>query len=61
MGKSSLVQKALTNAREGQCVVIDVDFQAFDEQYFERLDILLRYLADTIHGRLQLASYASRD
>ncbi len=56
MGKSSLVQKAMTYISTRQYSVIDFDFQSFDERYLERLDTLLRYLADAIHERLKLAA-----
>lgn len=52
MGKSSLVTKAL--ARAQSCLVVDFDFQSFDEQSLESLESLLRYLAEAIHGRLKL-------
>lgn len=56
MGKSSLLQQVLAHASTRQYAVIDVDFQTFDEQHLDRLDTLLRYLADTIHARLKLAA-----
>jgi hypothetical protein len=55
MGKSSLVFRALDHARSNQCTVIVFDFQLIDAHYLGDLDTLLRYLANAIYDRLQLA------
>ena len=55
MGKSSLLARALHHARQAQRTVLDYDFQNLDEACFDSLETLLRYLADTICERLQLA------
>ena len=55
MGKSSLLARALHHARQAQRTVLDYDFQNLDESCFDSLETLLRYLADTICERLQLA------
>ena len=41
--------------RAQQCTVIDFNSQTLDEQHFDTLETLLRYLVDAMHERLQLA------
>ncbi len=55
MGKSSLVAAALVQARAQDATVVDFDFQELDDQHFSDLESLLRYLADMMYERLQLA------
>jgi len=55
MGKTSLMVRALAHARAQQCTIVDFNFQTLDEQHFDTLETLLRYLVDAMHERLQLA------
>ena len=55
MGKTSLLARAVAYARTQQYTIVDFHFQALDEQLFATLDSLLRYLADALCERLQLA------